>query len=171
MIFYSCEWPPLPLSYVNALRASKQVPLNYYLFWFSISALPWSNKNKLEFHVYCTFQNCICMYTYEYIRTYTQNQKILDLERNNYALVLFIFVSVNDCIYPWVAYRNGNALDKEPSNRKKLKHWRSKARFFRVSILHYRKLVVLLKVTSVKRWGDNSEIAWKVHVRIHEQWY
>lgn len=128
----------------------------------------------------------IWIYTYIYIqikcmfwsvisrkkKTYTpQNQKILDLERNNYALVLFIFVSVNDCIYPWVAYRNGNALDKEPSNRKKLKHWRSKARFFRVSILHYRKLVVLLKVTSVKRWGDNSEIAWKVHVRIHEQWY
>lgn len=40
---------------------------NYYLVWFSVSALPWCNKNKLEFHVYCTFQNCIFVYTYEYV--------------------------------------------------------------------------------------------------------
>lgn len=99
------------------------------------------------------------------------NQQILDLERNNYALLLFVFVFVNDSIYPRVAYKNGNALDKEPSDRKKLKHWRPKACLFRVWILQNRKLLVLLKVTSMRRWGDESEITWKIHVRIHEQWY
>lgn len=52
-------------------------------------------------HIHTNKMHVLKCYLQEKKKTYTpQNQEIIDLERNNYALVLFIFVSVNDCIYP-----------------------------------------------------------------------